>query len=130
MKDDIVKEAQWKNLKDWLNEIKKNYKPKCIIGSGGNINTLFKLSEQKEMKPMSMDQIKNWHRRLKVLSYDEKISKLGLRPDRADVIVPATELFLFALSKSGCKSVIVPKVGLVDGIVHELYEKYKLSKAH
>lgn len=124
LKDDLVKEEQWQKLKNWLQEIRKSYRPKYIIGSGGNINTLFKLSEQREMKPMSMDQIKSWHRKLKVLSYDEKISKLGLRPDRADVILPATELFLFALSKSGCKSVIVPKVGLVDGIVHDLYNKH------
>ena len=59
------------------------------------------------------------------LSYDEKIAKMGLRPDRADVIVPATELFLLAMSKSGCKEVIVPKVGLADGIIHQLYEEYR-----
>ncbi len=128
LKDDLVKEEQWQKLKNWLHDIRKSYHPKYIIGSGGNINTLFKLTEQKEMKPMSMDQIKGWHRKLKVLSYDEKISKLGLRPDRADVILPATELFLFALSKSGCESVIVPKVGLVDGIVHQLYDNYRSKK--
>ena len=68
---------------------------------------------------------KKWLQRLKELSFDEKISKLGLRPDRADVIVPATELFVFALSKSGCEGVIVPKVGLADGIIHHLYKEYK-----
>lgn len=125
LKDDIVNEEVWKELKDWLKNIGKEFKPEHIIGSGGNINTLFKLSQLKEMKPLKMEEIKMWHRRLKVLSYDEKISKLGLRPDRADVIVPATELFLFAMSKSGCKEIIVPKVGLVDGIVHQLYSDYK-----
>lgn len=125
LKDDLVSEEYWLKLKSWLNNLKVKYKPKYIIGSGGNINTIFKLSGQVEMKPLSMERIKKWHRKLKVLSYDEKIAKLNLRPDRADVIVPATELFLFAMSKSGCKEVIVPKVGLVDGIVHQLYEKYK-----
>jgi exopolyphosphatase/guanosine-5'-triphosphate,3'-diphosphate pyrophosphatase len=124
LKDDLVAEGSWKELKKWLGDIKKKYQPKYLIGSGGNINTIFKLSQQKEMTPLHMNDIKSWHRKLKVLSYDEKISKLNLRPDRADVIVPATELFLFALSKSGCKEVIVPKVGLVDGIVHQLYGEY------
>lgn len=125
LKDDLVPQQTWEELKIWLKEIKKEHSPLHIIGSGGNINTLFKLSMKREMEPLYMDEIKVWHRKLKVLSYDEKVSKLGLRPDRADVIVPATELFLFAMSKSGCKSVIVPKVGLVDGIVHQLYDEYK-----
>lgn len=124
LKDNLVPESTWKNLKEWLKEIKKEYQPENIIGSGGNINTLFKLSLLPEMAVFSMDEVKEWYRRLKVLSFDEKISKLGLRPDRADVIVPATELFLFALSKSGCKGIIAPKVGLVDGIIHHLYDRY------
>ncbi len=125
LKDDIVPEETWGEIKKWLIGIKKEYRPKSIIGSGGNINTLFKLSQLQPMSPMPMEEVKAWHRRLKVLSYDQKISKLALRPDRADVIVPATELFLFALSKSGCEQIIVPKVGLVDGIVHQLYNRYK-----
>jgi len=128
LKDDLVPEGTWQDLRNWLNQLKTLYSPKNIIGSGGNINTLFKLSKLQDMAPMSMDEVKNWHRKLKVLSYDEKISKLGLRPDRADVIVHATELFLFAMSKSGCKHIIVPKVGLVDGIVHQLYNNYKAGK--
>lgn len=128
LKDDIVPEETWKELKQWLKSIKEKYKPYSIIGSGGNINTLFKLSLRREMQPMTMDEVKTWHRKLKVLSYDEKIAKLGLRPDRADVIVPASELFLFAMSKSGSKKIIVPKVGLVDGIVHQLYNDYKSGK--
>lgn len=125
LKDNLVPESTWIDLKNWLNEIKEEYQPKNIIGSGGNINTLFKLSQRQEMEVFPMDEIKEWYRKLKVLSFDEKISRLGLRPDRADVIVPATELFLFALSKSGCEGVIVPKVGLVDGIIQHLYHEYK-----
>ena len=125
LKDDLVSETTWKELADWLIDIKKQYKPKNIIGSGGNINTLFKLTLRKEMEVLPTLATKKWLQRLKELSFDEKISKLGLRPDRADVIVPATELFVFALSKSGCEGVIVPKVGLVDGIIHHLYKEYK-----
>ena len=125
LKDDLVSETTWKDLAEWLGAIKAEYSPKNIIGSGGNINTLFKLTQRKEMDVLPTLTTKKWLQRLKELSFDEKISKLGLRPDRADVIVPATELFVFALSKSGCEGVIVPKVGLVDGIIHHLYKEYK-----
>ncbi|MBL4707855.1 MAG: exopolyphosphatase [Flavobacteriales bacterium] len=128
LKEDLVPEDTWQELKLWLNEIKLEYAPKNIIGSGGNINTLFKLTQRQEMEVFPQDEVKAWHRRLKVLSFDEKISKLGLRADRADVIVSATELFLFALSKSGCEGIIVPKVGLVDGIIQHLYKEYKNAK--
>ncbi|MEQ8624860.1 MAG: exopolyphosphatase [Vicingaceae bacterium] len=128
LKDNLVEEVVWKELTAWLSDIKRDYAPRRIIGSGGNINTLFKLSFLREMAPMTKRTIKKLYRQLKNLSYDEKISKLGLRPDRADVIVPATELFLFAMSKSGCRDVIVPKVGLVDGIMHQLYDEYKLKQ--
>ncbi len=125
LKDDLVKEDVWKELTDWLSQIKREYSPKRIIGSGGNINTLFKLSQQKEMTALTIRTIKRLYKQLRNLSFDEKISKMGLRPDRADVIVPAVELFLFAMSKSGCREIIVPKVGLVDGIIHQLYNEYK-----
>lgn len=129
LKDDLVSQETWLDLKGWLTEIKEEYQPKHIIGSGGNINTLFKLSLLPEMAVFSKSKVSDWYRKLKLLSYDEKISTLGLRPDRADVIVPATELFLFALSKSGCEGIIAPKVGLVDGIMHHLYDEYKRGES-
>lgn len=125
LKDDLVEKNTWIALKTWLNEAKREYKPTQIIGSGGNINTLFKLTELKHMQPLPKRQIEHWLKVLKKYSFDEKISELGLRPDRADVIVPATELFILAMDYSGCKEVIVPKVGLADGIIHQLYDEYK-----
>ncbi len=125
LKDDLVEKKTWLDVKAWLAELKSQYQPAKIIGSGGNINTLFKLSGLKPMEPLSKRRIEQWLETLKGLSFDEKISELNLRPDRADVIVPATELFIMAMNQSGCKEVIVPKVGLVDGIVHHLYNEYK-----
>lgn len=125
LKDDLVEKNTWLSLKSWLEEIKMEYQPTKIIGSGGNINTLFKLTELKHMTPLPKRLIERWLRMLKNLSFDEKIAELGLRPDRADVIVPATELFILALEHSGCKEVIVPKVGLADGIIQQLYAEYK-----
>lgn len=127
LKDNLVEEESWKDMISWLTLIKKEYSPRQIIGSGGNINTLFKLSQLREMQPLTKGRLKKLYKQLRNLSYEEKIIKLGLRPDRSDVIVPATELFLLALSKSGCKEVLVPKVGLVDGIVHQLYDQHKAA---
>tara|TARA_R110002072_G_scaffold80252_2_gene184579 strand:- start:977 stop:1882 length:906 start_codon:yes stop_codon:yes gene_type:complete len=129
LKDNLVQEDVWSSMFQWLAEIKKEFAPKQIIGSGGNINTLFKLSQLREMEPLSKRRLKRLFKMLKNLSYDEKISKLKLRPDRADVIVPATELFLVALKHSGCREVLVPKVGLVDGMVHQLYDQHKANEA-
>lgn len=125
LKDDLVEKNTWIGLKYWLDEVKKSHAPRQIIGSGGNINTLFKLSGLKEMEPLPKRHIQRLLEVLKNLSYDERISEMGLRPDRADVIIPATELFLLAMDYSGCKEVIVPKVGLVDGIIHQLYDEYR-----
>jgi len=127
LKDNLVEESVWKEMIAWLSMVKLKFNPQKIIGSGGNINTLFKLSLLQEMEPLKKRKLKKLYKQLKNLSFDEKIAKLGLRPDRADVIVPATELFLLALSKSGCKEVIVPKVGLADGIIHQLYDEYRNS---
>lgn len=128
LKDDLVKKQTWVDLKAWLSDVKQNYEPHIIIGSGGNINTLFKLSGLRDMQPLSKRRIEQWLTTLKGLSFDEKISELQLRPDRADVIVPATELFILAMNQSGCHEVIVPKVGLVDGIVQELYKEYRAKR--
>lgn len=129
LKDNLVEKSTWLALETWLESIKNEFRPNQIIGSGGNINTLFKLTQLNDMEPMPKSQIEQWLKTLKNLSVDEKISELGLRPDRADVIVPAVELFLLAMDQSGCEQVIVPKVGLADGIIHQLYDDYKASKS-
>ena len=127
LKDNLVTKKTWKELKDWLAKVKKEYKPKAIIGSGGNINTLFKMSLLHPSVPLTKRRLKKIYKNIKPLSLDEKIATLNMRPDRADVIIPAADLFLYALSKSGAKEIFVPQVGLVDGIVHELYKKHKDS---
>lgn len=124
LKENLVDEKAWKEMRLWLEDIKEKFTPKYIIGSGGNINTVFKLSMLKPMHPLSAVRVRKWRIDLSKLSFDEMIAELNLRPDRADVIIPAIDLFLFASRYVGSKYFIVPKVGLVDGIVHQLYEEY------
>jgi exopolyphosphatase/guanosine-5'-triphosphate,3'-diphosphate pyrophosphatase len=124
LKENLVDESAWDEMRLWLEDINQKYAPKYIIGSGGNINTVFKLSMLKPMQPLSAVKVRKWRIDLSKLSFDQMIAELNLRPDRADVIIPAIDLFLFASRHLGSKNFIVPKVGLVDGIVHQLYEEY------
>lgn len=116
------------SLKNWLTDIKKNYKNIELIGSGGNINKLLKLSREKEGKPLPIKVLKDVYDTIKSYSYKDRIKILGLNPDRADVIIPASDLLFKIIKWSGTKEIIVPKVGIADGIVKQLYSEYRLKK--
>ena len=111
----------WENIEIWLKANTQNLHHISIIGSGGNINKIFKLSGKQLGKPLSLIYMKTQFQYLKQMSYDDRISELGLNPDRADVIVPATKIYLNAMKWSGAKKIYVPKIGLSDGIIKSLY---------
>jgi len=121
----LLNEAVNKNdldsLKSWLTEISKKYKNIELIGSGGNINKLLKLSGKKEGKPLPIKVLKDIYDDIKSYNYNDRIKILGLNPDRADVIIPASDLLFKIIKWSGTKEIIVPKVGIADGIVKLLY---------
>jgi len=114
----------WTYFKKWIEEITKGYKPLIAIGSGGNINKLFKMSGRKINKPIATVKLKNLYEVLESYTYEERVHKLGLNPDRADVIIPASKILLTVLKKAEIEKVLVPQIGLSDGIVHQLYDKY------
>jgi len=104
-------------------ENKSKYLAIVGIGSGGNINKIYKLSDKKDGKPLSYKNIKSIYDTIKPYSLNDRIEVLGLRPDRADVIVPAAEIFLSFMKWANIKKLYVPEIGLSDGIIHVLYEK-------
>ena len=111
----------FKKVQEWIEENTKNYKRISLIGSGGNINKLFKMSGRDIGKPISYIYLNAQYQFLKKMSYKERISELSLNPDRADVIVPATKIYLSAMKWSGARKIYVPKIGLSDGIIKSLY---------
>lgn len=116
--------SEWKRLKDFCGYIRAGYPDLAAIASGGNINKLVKLSG-KSKKEISLKTLKEVYAELEAYSYEERISILGLKPDRADVIIPASQIFLAIMESTGLKKLHVPQIGLSDGIVIDLYQKSK-----
>ncbi|MFK5958739.1 MAG: ethanolamine ammonia-lyase reactivating factor EutA [Lutibacter sp.] len=111
----------WDTIEVWIKQNTLNLKKIILIGSGGNINKIFKLSGKPIGKPLSLIYLKAHYQFLKKMTYNQRISELSLNPDRADVILPATKIYLNAMKWSGANKIYVPKIGLADGIVKNLY---------
>ena len=124
LKNDLVDTQLWLDLEHWLNKVKKKYHPSLVIGTGGNINKLYKLCGLKDYKLLDYIDLKQMFSFLENYSVENRITKLGLRPDRADVITHAAKIYLTTLKVVGVKQMFVPKVGLADGIIQELYDQY------
>lgn len=119
-------ESEWKRLKAYLKQIKEKASDNLSgIGSGGNINRLHKLAALKEGKALSVKKLKDMYETLNAMSYHDRTHILGLNTDRADVIVPACELYLTICKACDIKQIHVPRIGLSDGIIRELYEEHK-----
>ena len=116
-----VNKAIFASVEKWIKKNTKDLKKLSLIGSGGNINKLFKMSGRTEGKPISYIYLNAQYQFLKQMSYQDRISELSLNPDRADVIIPATKIYLSAMKWSGARKIYVPKIGLSDGIIKSLY---------
>lgn len=125
--DKVVKD-EWEEMKAWLKRNTIGIHPLYAIGSGGNINKIFKISGKKETKHLSYDKLKGIYEMLCSYTYQERIERLDMKPDRADVIIPAAKIFLTVMKNSEIEKVFVPQVGLSDGLVHDMYEKHILSQ--
>jgi exopolyphosphatase/guanosine-5'-triphosphate,3'-diphosphate pyrophosphatase len=124
---DKVDKSEWEEMKAWLKKNSYGIHPLYGIGSGGNINKIFKMSGKKETKHLSYEKLKGIYEMLASYTYQERIERLDLKPDRADVIVPAAKIFLTVMKNADIEKVYVPQIGLSDGLVHQMYEA-KMSK--
>jgi len=122
---DQVKNLDWKQMKNWIIDNRKKIDgPLQAIGSGGNINKIFSMSTINNNNEIDIIEIRDVLNIIAPLNIKERIVQLGLRPDRADVIMHAGKIYDSVMEWSGCEKMIVPQSGLPDGIIHDLYEKY------
>ena len=113
---------KWKSMEKWIKKNTEDLKRLSLIGSGGNINKIYKMSGKMPGKALSLIYLNAQYKFLKQMTYEERVSELGLNPDRADVIIPATKIYLNAMKWSDSNKIYVPKIGLSDGIIKTLYQ--------
>ncbi|MEY2940652.1 MAG: hypothetical protein RJA67_337 [Bacteroidota bacterium] len=120
------KEGDWEKMKHWISQQKSLISGDIeAIGTGGNIAKLFNLSKPAaEEKSMTFDALFEMAAYVGSFSFEERVNKLRLNTDRADVIVPAASIYLTAMELGGCQTILVPDLGLKDGIIQMLYDRY------
>ena len=121
--DNQDKEETWIEMKNWVKDQTRTHKNLMGIGTGGNINRLYKMANEKEGEPLTFTKLRSIYTYLNSYSLKDRINVLGLNQDRADVIIPASEIYLTVMKWGGVKQIFVPRVGLVDGIIQLLIEK-------
>ena len=119
--DKKVDDQVWEDAKKWVKKRSKDFKKISLIGSGGNINKIYKMSGKLPGKSLSFVYLNSYYNFLSQMTYNQRITELDLNPDRADVIIPATKIYLSAMKWSDAAKIYVPKIGLSDGIIKSLY---------
>jgi exopolyphosphatase/guanosine-5'-triphosphate,3'-diphosphate pyrophosphatase len=121
--------VMWNDMEKWIkDQVKDDYGKVTAVGTGGNISKLFELSMVKPGKPMTLKQLKEIKKMVEGYSIEDRIYKLQMNPDRADVIVPASDIYIKVMEWSHAKSIIVPEVGLKDGMMLHLFEQNSKQK--
>jgi exopolyphosphatase/guanosine-5'-triphosphate,3'-diphosphate pyrophosphatase len=116
-------EETWNELTIWIQEHLDHLCDVTAIGTGGNIRKLFELSKGEKGKHIGLKKLQATQNELKYLNFEDRMQKLQLNADRADVIIPAAEIYINIMKKSGANKILVPDVGLKDGIIAYLYAK-------
>ncbi len=124
----LVEEKHWDEMKEFIKLGTKDHTDVIAIGSGGNINKVFSLSKRKEGKPLSLELLRDYYRELNSFTVEERMQKYSLREDRADVIVPALQIYVNVMRWAVIDEIFVPKIGLADGLIHMLYDEIKEKK--
>jgi exopolyphosphatase/guanosine-5'-triphosphate,3'-diphosphate pyrophosphatase len=118
-----IKEKAWDDMKDYVKKHIKSDLPSVAIGSGGNITKILSMSRLKEGKPLSLDLLKDYYKELSNVTIEDRMHLYGLKEDRADVIVPALLIYVQIMKWASIDAIYVPKIGLVDGLIHHLYDQ-------
>ena len=119
-----INNTDWDTLREFIKkEITPAKRQLLAIGSGGNINKLFSLSKRKEGRPLDLSLLKEYYKEMEALTIEERMLKYNIKEDRADVIVPALQIYINVMRWADCDEIFVPKIGLADGLIQHLYEE-------
>ena len=121
-----VPEEKWLAVKDFLKEKTKAFKNLVAIGTGGNINKVFSMSKKKDGKALPLELLKDYHKEMGSFSVYQRMRAYNMREDRADVIVPALQIFINVMRWADATEIYVPKIGLADGLIKHLYKQVRL----
>lgn len=119
--NDVVSKSLWNEAEEWIKEVTAPYEKIDLIGSGGNINNIYKSSQKSTGKPLSYLYLSTYYEKLQSYTYQERMYFLNMNQDRADVIIPACRIYLSAMKWSRAKNIYVPKIGLADGIIKSIF---------
>ncbi len=122
-----VEEETWDDLKGFIKTNFKQDKPVAAIGSGGNINKIFSMSKKRIGKPLDIILLRDYYKEMGALSVVERMHKYGFREDRADVIVPALQIYTSVMKWAGIEEIYVPQIGLADGLIKRLYQELSFT---
>ncbi|MEM7551191.1 MAG: phosphatase [Bacteroidota bacterium] len=118
--------SEWKLMKDWINkEVIRPFGSAQSIGTGGNINKVFELSRAIGSNSIPLEKVIEIQDMLNSYSPQERIFQLRLNPDRADVILPASDIYINVMRWCNSSNILVPQVGLMDGVINHLYHRIK-----
>src|ERR1700754_506242 len=121
-----VTDGQWENMKEFIKKETRQYINNIVaIGSGGNINKIFSLSKKKEGKSLHIELLKDYYKEFASFSLEDRMRLYKLREDRADVIVPALQIYINTMRWATAQEIYVPKIGLADGLIQHLYADLK-----
>ena len=118
-----VTEQTWDEMKTCIREKTKGYHHVTCIGSGGSINKVFTLSKKKEGKPLDLQLLRNYYHEFSSMTVQQRMITYKFREDRADVIVPALQVYINVMRWADAQEIFVPKIGLADGLIHILHEE-------
>ena len=122
-----VQESNWDAMKEFLKKNTKEYNDIVAIGSGGNINKIFSISKKKDGKSLNIELLRDYYKEFISVNLSERIRIYNLREDRADVIVPALQIYINVMRWAEAKEIYVPKIGLADGLIQHLWEEIKAN---
>lgn len=121
----LVDDKIWDEMKETIKAKTKGYKKIVAIGTGGNINKIFSISKKKDSKPLELNLLRDYYKEFSSFSVKDRIRLYNLREDRADVIVPALLIYINVMRWADADEILVPKIGLVDGLVQHLYSELR-----